>query len=379
METVHQERRAVLRALTLAVPLGMTLPLAGCGGSDAEAATAPSMLPGTTWERYAKPEYAGFSSASVKAFETALYPLETTSAMIVRNGKIAYSYGNIDDVAYLASARKSIVSMLYGKYVANGTINLDATLGSLGIDDNAGLLPIEKTARIRDLLTARSGVYHPAGSPGSAAGIPERGTVTPGTKFIYNNWDFNVVGFLFEKLTGRTIFDAFKTDLADPLGFEDYDASRQRMLGFKTNVSRYLAYHFFLSGRDMARLGVLMANGGRWNDTQLVPADWVAQSTQLRVPRSDIAGEADNGYGYLWWIPTATRTSADWRNAFLANGNYGQFILVMPAINTVIVHRRSVSDEFAVARNLGDTPVNKAGVSSNDFLKLVDGVLKDHV
>jgi len=70
------------------------------------------------------------------------------------------------------------------------------------------------------------------------------------------------------------------------------------------------------------------------------------------VPRSDIAGEADNGYGYLWWIPTATRTSADWRNAFLANGNYGQFILVLPAINTVIVHRRSVSDEFAVARNV---------------------------
>ena len=83
-----------------------------------------------------------------------LYKLPTTSMMVVVSGKVVYSYGDIGQISYLASARKSILSMLYGKYVANGTINLDRTLGELDIDDDGGLLPIEKTARVRDLLTA---------------------------------------------------------------------------------------------------------------------------------------------------------------------------------------------------------------------------------
>ncbi|WP_132979828.1 serine hydrolase [Pigmentiphaga sp. D-2] len=385
MATHETGRRALLRALAVAVPAGAAVSLTGClDGNDARAATAdPGPEPGgqaaQPWQSFATVEEAGFSKASIDSLEAALYPLETTSLMIVRHGKIAYRYGNIDDVAYLASARKSILSMLYGKYVEDGTIDLDKTMGDLGIDDNAGLLPIEKTAKIRHVLTATSGVYHPAGSPGGSANTPERGSVTPGTQFLYNNWDFNVAGAIFEKLTGRTIFDAFAKELAEPLGMEDFDPSRQRMLGYKTNASRYLAYHFFLSARDMARLGVLMANKGNWNGRQIVPASWVADSTSLHVPMSQIGGERDCGYGYLWWLPSESRSAVEWQGSFLANGNYGQFILVLPNIDTVIVHRRSVTDEFAVARNLGNTDVNKAGVNANAFLKLVDGALVGHV
>jgi CubicO group peptidase (beta-lactamase class C family) len=135
-------------------------------------------------------------------------------------------------------------------------------IGDLGIDDVGGLLPIEKSATIADLLTARSGVYHPAASPGSdTKGEPARGSQRPGSYFYYNNWDFNVLGAIFEKLAGKTVFAAFQSDLAGPLQLQDFDLSKQRMLGIEEQ-SRYPAYHFFVcSGYGPARL--VMVRHGR--------------------------------------------------------------------------------------------------------------------
>jgi hypothetical protein len=70
------------------------------------------------------------------------------------------------ELSYLASARKSILSMIYGPFVESSKINLSKTLAQLQFDDKGGLLPIEKQATILDLITARSGVYHPASNPG---------------------------------------------------------------------------------------------------------------------------------------------------------------------------------------------------------------------
>jgi CubicO group peptidase (beta-lactamase class C family) len=250
------------------------------------------------------------------------------------------------------------------------------TIGEVGIDDVQPLLPIEKTARIRDLLTARSGVYHPAGSPGGATSGPPRGSQQPGRHFLYNNWDFNVAGTVFEKLTGRSVFAALEEDLAKPLGFQDFSASRQRMLGFP-DQSRHLAYHLFLSGRDMARLGLVMARHGLWGDRQVIPEAWVWESMRLHVAPTRLTQQYKDGplgYGYLWWVPT-TRSGAAWRNAAMMNGNYGQFVLVMPETDIVIVHRRAVTDEFAVGRNMGTDRSNPPGVNSGQFLRLADAIM----
>src|SRR5262245_52217669 len=139
--------------------------LAGPPQALAQDSKAGQTFPAADWAAWDKPESAGYRAAGLEAAEQMLYRIPTTSMMIVVSGKVAYRYGDIGQASYLASARKSILSMLYGKYVANGTINLDRTLGELGIDEDSGLLPIEKTARVRDLLVASSGVYHPAGSP----------------------------------------------------------------------------------------------------------------------------------------------------------------------------------------------------------------------
>ena len=364
MDHPRMTRRATLAGATLAA---LAAPALG------QTAT----IPGATWSRYARPEDAGFRSEGLEAVRAMAAQLTTTSLMVVRGGRIAWSMGDIAEVSYLASARKSILSMLYGRYVEAGTIDLERTVGDIGIDDVQPLLPIERTAKVRHLLTATSGIYHPQGSPGgSTTGVPERGSKTPGEYFYYNNWDFNVCGSVFEKLTGKTVFAALGSDLAGPLGFEDWDPSRQRMLGFPAQ-SRHLAYHLFLSGRDMARLGMVMARGGKWGGQQVVPEAWVRESTKLRISSANLTeGFKDGplGYGYLWWVPE-TRTGAAWRNSSLANGNYGQFILAMPETDTVIVHRRAVTDAFAVGRNMGTDLSNPRGVSSDEFLRLADAIV----
>lgn len=365
-EHLRMSRRALGKTL-----LGAPVAALGSGAVPALAASCPTSS--DPWRRYDRLEDAGLSPQGVEAMEQSIYELPTTSLMIVRKGAIAYSYGDIAQPSYLASARKSIMSMLYGKYVEAGVIDLDRTVGELGITENGPLLDIEKQARIRDLLTSSSGVYWPGGSPGGNEATPPRGSHQPGSYFHYNNWDFNVAGEVFQRLTGKSVFQALGEDLAIPLGFEDWDPTRQRMLGYASDPSRYKAYHLFLSARDMARLGQLMLNKGVWNGRRIMPARWIEESTATRFPNASPAEGI--GYGYLWWLPGQGRTAPAWKGSFLANGHFGQFILCLPALDMVIVHRRAVPDELAIARNVGKTQANVPSVKVGPFLKIADAIV----
>ena len=298
-------------------------------------------------------------------------PRNTSSLLVLQDGRTVVELGDTTRASYVASVRKSLLSVLFGIQVDAGTVNLDATLDELGVDDVGGLLPLEKTARLRDLLTSRSGVYHPPSSPGSDEdAFPPRGTKAPGQYFVYSNWDFNAAGAIFEKAGGLTVFDAFEKYLAGPLGFEDYDPTRQRMLG-NARKSAFPAYHFFLSARDLAKIGLLMASGGQWEGRQHVPREWVRDSVATHVRRADMAPATGFGtcdYGYLWWLPR--EPGPQWEGAFLAAGNYGQFLLVLPAIRSVIVHRRFVSDSFAIARNTRNAAASPAPVTHAEFMDL---------
>jgi CubicO group peptidase (beta-lactamase class C family) len=282
--------------------------LAGAGGASLVFGSAANAEPShrldaaavSDWVAWPNLDAAGFGPGLNELRQT-LYTLPTTSMVIVRGGKIAWTYGDITQVSYVASARKSILSMLYGAQVLNGVIKLDWTLAELGIDDIDALLPIEKTATVGQILTATSGVYHPSNSPGDARDPPVRGSVKPGSQFF-----------------------------------------------------------FFLSGRDMARLGVLMLANGKWGSLQLIPATWVSESTALHVPGTWTAPRGF-GYGYYWWLPGEARTAPGWKGAFAALGNYGQYLVCFPELDLVIVHRRAVTDDFAIARNRNETSASPAG------------------
>ena len=231
-------------------------------------ATSPKhVFPGANWEY----NRAGLPPEVVRKVDVFVRTLDTTSLMVVKDGRVVYEYGNVAEPCYLASARKSVRSMLYGPYVANGTIRLDATLKDLGMSDVGGLLPIEERATVLDLITARSGVYHPASNDGDLLEFaPKRGSQEPGSYWLYSNWDFNAAGAAFERMTGRNIYDALRDDLAIPIGMQDFNRERQKK-DEKPERSQYPSYPMWLSARDLARLGYLMLREGQWQDRRLIP------------------------------------------------------------------------------------------------------------
>src|SRR6185436_6684406 len=204
-----------------------------------------------------------------------------TGVVVIQSGRILFDYGDTKETSYLASCRKSVLSMLYGPFVENGQINLSTTIEQLHMDDVGGLLPIEKKATINDLITARSGVYHPASNEGDATSMaPKRGTVQPGSFWLYNNWDFNAAGYILEQQVNRSIYQLIDSILAKPLQMQDWDIKEQRK-GGDSSRSKYLAYHMWFSTRDMARIGYLMLRKGRWKDQQIIPAAWIKKTTSV--------------------------------------------------------------------------------------------------
>ncbi|RFP19293.1 MULTISPECIES: serine hydrolase [unclassified Duganella] len=331
-------------------------------------APASSATPGAHWADMPEPSAA--CRAGLAEAQDYLKTLPSTSMMAVRDGRILASYGPLDQANQVYSIRKSVLAMMYGPYVADGTISLNRSLASLDIDDVGGLLPLERTATVGDLLAARSGVYHAASNPGDdAEAAPPRGSQTPGAYFLYNNWDFNAAGTVFEQLTQRDIYQSFENQLAKPLQMEDFRLSQQHRNGDPAR-SRHLAYHFHLSTRDMARLGQLMLQQGSWNGRQLLPADWVSRITTPVTPAADMhppsTARRRLDYGLLWWIP-ALPAGSPLEGAYMAWGYYGQYILVIPQQHMVISHQRVVeATQAKTARK----------VSPAEFLRLAELLAK---
>lgn len=307
----------------------------------ARATSVGPTFPGARWGE-PSPDLQPTCRAVLDGVRTDLAGLPTTAMMVVSHGQPIFTYGRIEKVSYIASARKSMLALLFGNYAERGTVDLDLNLEQIGIDEDDGLLPIEKQATLRDLMTARSGVYHRATNAGDdTAFAPPRGSQRPGRYFLYNNWDFNAAGTAFERLTGRDIYAAFETDIARPLQMQDFKASAQRKQS-KPERSRYTAYHFDLSTRDMARVGLLMLNNGHWGDKQVQPASWIRKITTTTTPAAEMhpdkTAKVGLGFGYMWWLfeePGASPLAG----AYLAWGYLGQYILVIPKRDMVIAHK----------------------------------------
>lgn len=306
--------------------------------------TADVETPKTLAWEYAEDSETGFDREEFSQLQNfVINEMNTTGLVLVRHGKVIGSYGDIEELSYLASCRKSILSMLYGKYVKDGTIDLELSMEDLGIDDVGGLLPIEKKATIHHLITARSGVYHPASNGGdNLADAPERGTQQPGEYFLYNNWDFNAAGAIFEKLTEKNIYDEIEVQLAIPLGFQDWDRSAQRKSG-NSSRSVNLAYHIWLSTRDMAKIGQLMLQHGEWNGVQLINREWadkiVSEVTPLEEMHPLRYRDGLFGYGYMWWLYQGDKIPTGFEGAYSARGAYGQYITVFPELDMVVAHK----------------------------------------
>jgi len=308
-------------------------------------------FPDTTWERVDS-ECAGWSRQKLEKAESWSRQIGSIAVMVLHRGAIVAEWGDTAAKTELASIRKSVLSALIGIAVERQQIDLSQTIGSLGIDDNEpSLSPEEKSATVRDLLQARSGVYHAAlyETRAAAAMRPARQSHRPGTFWYYNNWDFNTLGTIYERAVRSSIFDALEREIAKPIGMQDYQPSDGRYVTGAASV--YPAYPIKMSARDLARFGLLYLNKGRWQDRQIIPEAWVEEST-----RAYSHSEWGPGYSYLWWTEPVSVLAPSVNlpdGAFFAAGTGGQYAFIIPAYDLVVVHRGPHPDGGADLRTVG--------------------------
>jgi len=245
------------------------------------------------------PEEAGWSSEKLAAAAQYADEIGYSALVMAYDGKVFFTWGEIEKNYLCHSIRKPFVSALYGIYVDNKTINLDLTLAELGVDDiPSALSSDEKRATIRQLLQGRSGVYHEAAAEesGMIKQRPDRGSHAPGEFYYYNNWDFNVAGTVFKQLTGADIFEEFKRRIADPIGMQDFDVA-SCAYEFEKEKSQHPAYVFRMSARDLARFGILYQQHGVWAGKRIIPEAWITEST---TTYSVVDSTLGAGFGYMW-------------------------------------------------------------------------------
>jgi CubicO group peptidase (beta-lactamase class C family) len=266
--------------------------------------------------------------------------LGATSLVVCDRERKLFEWGAASALEHCRSIRKPLLGALFGRLLEEGLLDLDLTLAELGIDDSVPprLTESERSARLRHLLSSCSGVYHPSNHAGAEGGVdadptvlPARGSRVPGELFVYNNWDFNVLGTILERAIGRSLFEEFEQAIAVPLGMEDFRVAAQRYTAGPCSEHRYFA--FYLSCRDLARFGQLYLNRGRFGQRVVVSAAWIAESTRPQI----LTGRGP-AYGYQWWVACQGELFAgiELPDGSFAGTGEGSFVIVIPALDRVV-------------------------------------------
>lgn len=235
----------------------------------------------------------------------------------------------------MKSASKSVLSALAGLAVENGVLELDQPIAELlpeaaGLDD-----PGKQEITVRHLLTMTSGLESTSfGNYGSwvasrnwvRAALERPLQAEPGTRFSYSTGGTHLLSATLARAAGRSTHDFARRHLFDPLGIGPSAWARDRQ-GIHVGGN-----NLSLLPRDMLKFGQLYLNRGRWAGEQLLPWQWVDESTRpgLAGPRG--RGRIYGGYGYLWWLRGPRE-----RGAYIASGFGGQYIYVSPAEDLVVV------------------------------------------
>jgi CubicO group peptidase (beta-lactamase class C family) len=233
-----------------------------------------------------------------------------------------------NDLANLHSVTKSVVSTLAGIALRQGKLELEsrvAELLALDVDDAR-----KRDITVEHLLTMTSGLD--ADGPHDIDEIADRGEswlagpldaplrAEPGTMFIYNNGAVHLLGAVLAHVTGMQLAQLAAEELFAPL---DIDEHRWPV----DPEGRALAYgHLELRPRDLARLGELYLRDGHSGRSRLLEPAYVDAATTASTEGGPPEGRP---YGYLWWIEDD--------GSYFAGGYAGQYLIVVPALEAVIV------------------------------------------
>jgi hypothetical protein len=228
-------------------------------------------LPEQRWGRLLFPEQAWWSKEKLDEVKSHAKSIRSDALLVVYNGLVILEFGRYTSKFNLHSVRKSLMSVMYGIYNDKGMLDTDKTLAELNIDDIGGLSDGEKQASIGDLLVSKSGVYHVAAyeTRGMRERRPERGAYRAGEHWHYNNWDFNTLVTIFNEQTKTDFFQAFASQLAAPLGMEQFRLEDTHYR-YERDKSFHPAYLFKMSALDLARVGLLYLRKGEFDGQQIV-------------------------------------------------------------------------------------------------------------
>ena len=249
----------------------------------------------------------------------------------------------LDRVANIKSCSKSIVGLLTGNAIAQGSIpSVEATIGEIA----PSIIPSDATPGVEDLtieelLTLRAGLEGTSGrnygawvnsEDWVAFALRRPMVATPGGRMIYSTGTTHILGAVLAVATGKSLLAQARTVLGQPLGIE-IPAWTQDPQGYYFGGNEMA-----LTPRGMLRIAALMRDQGQFDGDQIIPADWIDQSTQART-RSPYSGF---DYGYGWFLT---------RSGFIiARGYGGQIIAAHPEQDLAVA---ITSDPTSPARSGG--------------------------
>ena len=294
-------------------------------------------------------------TASEWAFNRATPEQNTLSLLILHKGQIIherYAEGvNKDTKTRTWSTAKSIAVTLMGILADQGKLQLDEPLGldwlpnikSPNVNDprneitlrhvlnmSSGLYNVDSHIRRAEYATG-SGLAYWAGAS-SVKGALNRGLIRkPGTYWDYENYD-TILGVLaMKKALGgdaKTYMEFPRKALLDKIGMRNTFLSTDRFGDF------ILSSQVYTNARDLARFGQLYLQNGVWNGERIISEDWI-KFTRTPAPAT---AEIGNFYGGQWWLVPDNRTDVP-KDAYATAGNRGQYVIVVPSHDLVIVRR----------------------------------------
>ncbi len=294
-------------------------------------------FPDTTWSRYHDIYNEGWSEKGLIRAKKYYDKIGSAAAILIHNGAVVVAWGDVKEKYWVHSIRKSFLFSMFGIHEYEGNIDLKKTIGELGINDRDSLSEMEKQAKILDLLKSKSGIYHPAANESREMEKlrPARQSHKPGEFWYYNNWDYNVLGVIFEQETRTKIFEEFHRLIATPIQMEDFDVSDGRYT-HDPKKTNHPGYPLVMSANDMARFGLLYLNNGKWKDKQIIPQDWIKKATTI------YSYGWGNGVGFKWDIKIDG--SLKKYGTYKTSGWAGHTIMVIPKLNMVFIHRTNTFD-----------------------------------
>lgn len=316
-------------------------------------------------------ESSSYNTHSLSAAELAIHEqYQSVSMLVVHDSAIVFEqywdgYSR-DRVANIFSASKSVISLLVGCAISDGYIT---TVN----DKVSDYLPEYKTGKraeltIKNLLTMSSGLNwdESYSNPFSVTAKAYYGTnlwslvenlemtEEQGKEFKYLSGNTQLIAFVLAKATGKTISHYAQEKLWQPLGTES-DA-----LWYLDKKEGFEKSYCCLSStaRDLAKIGQMVLQNGKWNGKQLVPEAYIKEMLQPASQLTDSDGEPLAFYGYQWWV-------SDYKGHRIsyARGIFGQYIIIIHDKNTVIVRQGHKREK------------NKINHHPADFYKYIDMVI----